>query len=208
MNAQGMNVTTLQERQLDALREVANIGAGHAATALSQMTNARIEVAVPFLQMTPLQEIPDTLGPVDTEIAAVLIHILGDITGRTLLVLPIESAQRLAEILLGRPVGLVEFGEMERSALMEAGNILSAAHMNALSDFLGMMLLPSVPHLELDTVSAVVRTILDEPGRGGEYAFSIETRFTLYGKEPVTGRFLFLPSFASLRIIFDALRLG
>ena len=203
-----MNVTTLQERQLDALREVANIGAGHAATALSQMTGARIEVAVPFLQMTPLQEVPETLGPVDTQIAAVLIHILGDITGRTLLVLPIESAQRLAEILLGRPVGLVEFGEMERSALMEAGNILSAAHMNALSDFLGMMLLPSVPHLELDTVAGVVRAILADSNRVGEYAFSIETRFTLYGKEPVTGRFLFLPSFASLRIIFDALRLG
>jgi chemotaxis protein CheC len=135
--------------------------------------------------------------------------VLGDITGRTLLVLPLASAQRLAEILLrSAPGSVVSFGEMERSALMEAGNILSAAHMNALSDFLGMMLLPSVPTLELDTVERVVPAIVNGSAKAGEYAFSIETRFTVRGTEPATGRFLFLPSFASLRIIFDALRLG
>src|SRR5690606_41234946 len=62
-------------------------------------------------------------------------------------------------------------------------NILSAAHLNALSDFLGMMLLPSVPHLELDTVAGVVRAILADSNRVGEYAFSIETRFTLRSEE-------------------------
>jgi chemotaxis protein CheC len=204
-----MTVHTLQERQLDALREVANIGAGHAATALSQMTGARIDVSVPHLKVTPLEAVPETLGAKKAVVAAVLIHILGDLTGRTLLVLPLDSARRLAEILLNSPLGSVtEFGELERSSLMEAGNILSAAHMNALSDFLGMMLLPSVPHLELDTVEKVVPTILSESSRVGEYAFSIETRFELRGAEPVTGQFLFLPSFASLRIVFDALRIG
>ncbi len=209
MKVDQMKVHSLQERQLDALREVANIGAGHAATALSQMTGARIDVSVPHLQVTPLESVPETLGAKDAVIAAVLIHVLGDLTGRTLLVLPIDSARRLAEILLNRPLGAItEFEELERSALMEVGNILSAAHMNALSDFLGMMLLPSVPQLELNPVEMVVPTILSETSRAGEYAFSIETRFELRGAEPVTGQFLFLPSFASLRIVFDALRLG
>lgn len=204
-----MNVHTLHERQLDALREVANIGAGHAATALSQMTGSRIDVAVPYLQMTPLEDVPETLGDPNAVIAAVLIHVLGDLTGRTLLVLPDPSAKRLAEILLSRPIGAVEtFGELEESALMEAGNIVSAAHMNALSDFLGMMLLPSVPHLEIDRVEKVVSSVLSDAAAPGEFAFSIETRFTLRGVEPVSGHFLFLPDVASLRIILDALKLG
>ncbi len=209
MNADQRRVHSLQERQLDALREVANIGAGHAATALSQLTGSRIDVSVPFLQVTPLDQVPETLGDRDATIAVVLIHVLGDLTGRTLLVLPLQSARRLSEILLNRGVGEVtEFGELERSSLMEAGNILSAAHMNALSDFLGLMLLPSVPHLELDRVDAVVSRIISGLTRAGEFAFSIETRFSIRGTEPVTGQFLYLPSFASLRIVFDALRIG
>jgi chemotaxis protein CheC len=209
LNADQKASLTLQERQLDALREVANIGAGHAATALSQMTGSRIDVSVPFLQVAPLEQVPETLGDRNATIAVVLIHVLGDLTGRTLLVLPLECARRLAGILLNRKTGEVtEFGEMERSALMEAGNILSAAHMNALSDFLGLMLLPSVPQLELDQVEAVVSRLLTSQARVGEYAFSIETRFSIRGTEPVTGQFLYLPSFASLRIVFDALRIG
>lgn len=208
MSLYQMDARSLHERQLDALREVANIGAGHAATALSQMTGARIDVSVPFLQVAAVEEVPETLGAKDAVIAAVMIHILGDLTGRTLLVLPIKSARRLSEILLGQSSGtILEFGELERSALMEAGNIVSAAHMNALSDFLGMMLIPSVPHLEMDRVEAVVPKVLSDPTRAGEYAFSIETRFELRGNEPVTGQFLFIPSVASLKVVFDALRI-
>lgn len=209
MKTEVMDVHRLDERQLDALREIANIGAGHAATALSQMTGSRIDVSVPHLQVTALEDVPDTLGRRDSVVAVVMIHILGDLTGRTLLVLPIASARSLAGILLARdPQSIDEFDELERSALMEAGNILSAAHMNALSDFLGMMLIPSVPHLELDSVDAIVPTVVPDGSKAGEFAISIETRFELRGAEPVTGHFLFLPSFASLRIVFDALRIG
>jgi chemotaxis protein CheC len=209
LNADPKRIHSLRERQLDALREVANIGAGHAATALSQMTGAPIDVSVPFLQVAPLEEIPESFGERDERIAAVVIPVVGDLTGQTLLVLPFASACRLAEVLLDRRPGDVEdFGELERSAMTEAGNIVSAAHMNALSDFLGLMLLPSVPRIEFDRVDAVLPRLTPRPAHAGGYAFSIETRFVLRGAEPVTGQFLYLPSLASLRIIFDALRLG
>src|SRR5690606_37550005 len=111
---------------------VANIGAGHAATALSQLTGARIDVSVPNLQVTSRERIPQILGPEDQVVAAVLVHVLGDLTGRTVLVLPVASAARLAEILLRRDHGSIEaFDELGESALMEVGNILSAAYMNA-----------------------------------------------------------------------------
>ena len=85
--------------QLDALREVSNMGAGHAATALSQMTNTRIMINVPRLQVTPLEEVPDIMGNPEDVVAAVLMHMLGDLTGRTLLVFPKPTAARLARML-------------------------------------------------------------------------------------------------------------
>jgi chemotaxis protein CheC len=204
-----MTTYAFEEIQIDALREIANIGAGHAATALSQMTGARIDVSVPNLQVTSRDRVPDILGRDDAVVATVLVHVLGDLTGRTVLVLPIQAASRLAEILLHREAGTIEeFDELERSALMEVGNILSAAYMNALSDFLGMMLLPSVPHLWIDRALALASTVSNEAGSDGEYAFSIETRFTLRGSDPVSGQFIFLPDLPSLRTLLDALRLG
>ena len=78
-------------------------------------------------------------------------HMLGDLTGRTLLVFPKKTVMRLAELMLRRPAGSsVALGEMEQSAIKEAGNILSGAYMNALSDFMGMVLLPSPPVLAID----------------------------------------------------------
>lgn len=209
LNADAKRVHSLRERQLDALREVANIGAGHAATALSQMTGVPIDISVPFLQVTPLSETPEVIGEPDARIFAARVRVLGDLAGETLLVLPFDSACRLAELILRRRPGEVrEFGEVERAAMKEAGNIVSAAHMNALSDFLGLMLLPSVPQIEFDRLDAVLPLITSRTSGSDGFAFSIETRFALRGAEPVTGQFLHLPSPPSLGIIFDALRLG
>src|SRR5690606_13898990 len=98
-----IEILDLQELQLDALREVASIGAGHAATALSQMTASRIMISVPRLQIARLEDVPNLIGEPNAVVATVLMHVLGDVTGRTLLMLPEHAAQRLAERLLRRP---------------------------------------------------------------------------------------------------------
>src|SRR5256885_8452435 len=87
------DVRDLKELQIDALREVANIGAGHAATALSQMTNRRIMISVPKISVTRLEDVADLLGDANEVVAAILLHMLGDLTGRTLLVFPEPSAK-------------------------------------------------------------------------------------------------------------------
>ena len=86
------DVRDLKELQFDALKEVANIGAGHAATALSQMTNKKIMISVPEVTVTPLEEVPEVLGHPEEVVAAVLMHMMGDLTGRTLLLFPEPSA--------------------------------------------------------------------------------------------------------------------
>jgi chemotaxis protein CheC len=203
------DVRDLKESQLDAMREVANIGAGHAATALSQMTNRTIMITVPRVNIRPLEEACDTIGTPDQVIAAILMHMMGDLTGRALLLFPQRSARTLCDYLLRREIGTTQdFGEMEQSALKEAGNILGSAYLNALSDFMGMMLVPSVPSLVIDLSGAVLTSAHLNFGHDRDYAFCVETSFRLEGAtEPLGGHFLLLPDMASVRSIFDAIRL-
>lgn len=205
------DVRSLKALQLDALREVANIGAGHAATALSQMTSRTIMIKVPEVNVRPLEAVPELLGSPADVIAAVLMHMMGDLTGRTLIVFPEKSAGNLCDILLRRPSGTTKtFGPMEQSGLKEVGNILISAYLTALSDFMGMMLVPSVPSLTLDTAGAILTTTYLNFGHERDYVFCVETAFEVAGatNEQLAGHFLLLPDMPSLRAIFDAIRVG
>ena len=203
------DVRDLKALQLDALREVANIGAGHAATALSQMTNRTIMIAVPEVNIRPLEEVTELVGSADQVIAAVLMHMMGDLTGRTLVIFPEGSARTLCDILLRRSPGTTrEFEAMEQSGLKEAGNILASAYLNALSDFMGMMLVPSVPSLVVDLSGAVLTTAYLNFGHERDFVFCVETSFRVEGTEELLqGHFLLLPDMPSLRAVFDAIRL-
>lgn len=205
------DVRDLGALQLDALREVANIGAGHAATALSQLTNRRIWVDVPEIRMTPLEEVPELLGRSGEVVATVVMQVLGDLAGRTIQVFPGATAARLVSILLGRPK--VSFpdglGEMELSALKEAGNILASAYLTALSDFLGLILLTSIPSLALDEVASTLTGGLVDMAERTEYVFCIDTRFRINEQDPpVSGHFLLVPDSGSLSLILRAIRLA
>lgn len=197
--------------QRDALREVANIGAGHAATALSQMTGSTIMISVPTVHVAPLREVGPQLAPGEDPVAAVLMDMMGDLTGRTLLVFPKATVMRVAERMLRRPLGSsVALGALERSAVMEAGNILSGAYLNALSDFMGLVLLPSPPALAVDQARAVVTpAFLRLDAAAAEYVFVVETEFLVQDvAERLRGFFLLLPDPPSLRAILRATRLG
>jgi len=199
----------LEALQLDALKEVANIGAGHAATALSQLTDRRIMISVPQINVTGLEGLSDVVLDPDEIVAAVLMHMLGDLTGRTLLLLPEANAKLLCDLLLRRTPGTTEsFEDLERSGLKEAGNILGGAYMNALSDFMGMMLLPSVPSLEIDVAAAVITSAQLGFGRDWDHVFCVETDFHFEeAGRKLKGHFLLLPDLASLKAILDAIQL-
>ena len=203
------DIRSLKALQLDALREVANIGAGHAATALSQMIGGTIMISVPTINVSRLEEVPPQISAPEEPVAAVLMHMLGDLTGRTLLVFPKPTAARLASLMLRRPDSPEELGEMEQSAIKEAGNILSSAYMNALSDFMGMMLLPSPPSLAIDMSTAVLTTAYLQFGTDRDYVFCVESEFYMTDvEERLRGFFLLLPDPASLQAILRAVRVA
>jgi chemotaxis protein CheC len=205
-----VDVRDLGDRAIDALKEVANIGAGHAATALSQMTNCRVMISVPKITVVAMEDLPTLRGDAEEEVVAVLMHMLGDLTGRTLLILSKDNAQLLCDLLLRREPGTTKsFEELEQSALKEAGNILAGAHMGALSDFMGMMLLPSVPTLSADRAAVVLSTSQLGFGRNSDWVFCVETDLNFAREERrLKGHFLLFPDESSLGAILEAFRLG
>ncbi|HCT56223.1 MAG TPA: chemotaxis protein CheC [Gemmatimonas aurantiaca] len=212
-NSSGSNmnaIRSLKTIQLDALRETANIGAGHAATALSQMTGSTIMIKVPAISIASIEELPTQFAADEEPVAAVMMHMLGDLSGRTLLVFPKPTVMRLAELMLRRPVGSsVAFSELETSAIKEAGNILSGAYMNALSDFLGMLLLPSPPTMVVDMATAVLTSAFSEFSADPDAVLCVESEFLLREmQQTLRGFFLLLPDPASLQVMLRALRLA
>lgn len=196
--------------QLDALREIANIGAGHAATALSQLTGSTIMIKVPAITVSSIEDLPAQFSADEEPVAAVMMHMLGDLSGRTLLVFPKPTVMRLAELMLRRPVGSsVAFSELESSAIKETGNILSGAYMNALSDFLGMLLLPSPPSLVIDMSTAVLTSASAEFAPDPDSVLCVESEFVLRETDmTLRGYFLLLPDQASLQVMLRAIRLA
>lgn len=198
---------SLTTAQLDALREVANIGAGHAATALSQMTEQRIMISVPELMVAPLESVPNQIAAPEEPVAAVLMRMEGDLTGLTLLVFPQPIALKVAGLMMRR--GVSTLGKIEESAIKEAGNILSAAYLNALADFMRMTLLPSPPSLAVDMSDAVLTSTYLESAQGASHVVCVESEFHLQDAgEKLRGFFLLLPDPPSLRKMLKAIHVA
>jgi chemotaxis protein CheC len=201
------DIRSLTSAQLDALREVANIGAGHAATALSQITEQRIMISVPELLVAPLETVPNQIAGPEEPVAAVLMRMEGDLTGLTLLVFPHPIALKVAGLMMRRPV--TTLGKIEESAIKEAGNILSAAYLNALADFFRMTLLPSPPSLAIDMSDAVLTSTYLESAQGASYVVCVESEFHLQDAgEKLRGFFLLLPDPPSLRAMLKAIHVA
>ncbi len=202
------NELELGELQLSALKEVANIGAGHAATALSTMLNCQTMLSVPRLNICPLEKAPLLVDNLAEElVAGVLLKILGDINGYILLLFPGDSALHLPDLLLGREPGTTkELGELELSSLSETANILTCNYLIALSNLLKLKLEPSVPEPVVDMLSAILTSIFMEFSNDVNSILYIETDFEFADKELLLRTFfLLIPDRESLNLILKKL---
>jgi len=197
----------LSPAQLDALREVGNIGAGNAATSLSVMINKRIEMSVPKADILPFDEVTHYVGGPEELVVGIYLKVMGDIPGSILFVLPFESGRILVDMLMGveRDTDDGSFSEMDESALMEIGNILTASYLTALSELTNCTLKPSVPYFACDMAAAILSVILIQLGEAGDYALVIETEFRAEGNRNVKGHFFLIPDPDSLSIMLKAI---
>lgn len=150
----------LNSQQSDAIRELGNIGAAHAATTLSTMLMTNIEMEVPEINVVDIGKIHEHVS--DEPAALVIFHITGEVSGGgyVLLHIPKHSVVRLTNAMLGMTELERELTEMDQSALLEIGNIMVSAFLDATATLLSIVMLPSPPSLIIDMPHAAFESIL------------------------------------------------
>ncbi len=205
-----MDFTNLESIQLDGIREIANIGSGHSASALSQIIGHKVMINVPEVKIIPIEKISTLWENPNEIITGILLDFLGDITGKTLLLFTKNDAKYMVDILLGRKTtDAMLFGEMEQSSLKEIANIVVSAYLSALGTFLELMVVPSVPALVIDDAASVLTSAyLSGDTDNIDTVFCIKTQFEfIQGEKILEGYMLFLPDTDSLKTILKALHL-
>lgn len=203
-----IDYSKLTSMQLDALREVGNIGAGHAATALSQIIGHSVLISISCVSIVPIAEISQKIiGGGKKEVVCIHMKLLGDVLGGILLILSRENALSLVNVLKNEPIDkAVDLSEMDISSLKESGSILSASYLTAIGDMMEMSLLPSAPELSLGEAKNILDKIFNDLAKRMEVAFCIETEF-IESNDKIKGYFLLIPEVKSLDLILQALGL-
>lgn len=200
-----MEPLKLTDHDLDALREMSNIGAGHAATALSQLLKDVVSLEIPEVRALELQEVPDALGGPERVIVGIHLRVFGEVRGNLLLTFGTQAAGTILERLGLPSPDLHGMSDMGASALRELGNILASTYLTAFSQVLHRSVVPSVPGLAVDMAGAVVDFLLTELAGVSERALVLETAFReLDG--PVEGSFFLLPDPEGLAALVEGVR--
>lgn len=191
--------------QMDVLKEVGNIGAGNAATALSQLLNRPIDMGVPTVQMLPFEEVAEKVGGDERIVVTVFLRVEGEAPGNLFFMMTPEAAKMLLNRLAGFELreGLA-FTDMEQSALSEIGNILAGSYLSSLADFTNLSMYPTVPGLAIDMAGAILSYGLLQFGEMGDDALLIDTSF-FEGEDQVEGQFFLIPDPPSFAKIFESL---
>jgi len=197
-------IKELSDIQVSALQEMGNIGAGHAAIALSQLIERKIMMAVTKVKLLGLEEFINLVGK-DNLVAGIHLKVLVEIQAGIILVFLKDGALSLADVLMKQKIGTTKIlGEIEQSALRETGSILSAAYLNALSELVNITLIPSVPKIVIDKAEAVLTSIFGQLLKEENILLAIETEF-IESSTRIKGYFLFIPGDKGMQALFKGL---
>jgi chemotaxis protein CheC len=203
-----INLNEMDHMQFDVLREIGNIGAGNATTALSQMINSKLDMKVPKVDLLEFKELSEIVGGAENLVVGILFTLEGQIDGMMMFMMNLEASRHLVNLLVGSDYGTAtgEFSEMELSALNEIGNIIAGAYLSSLSTLTNMLITSSVPHMAIDMAGAILSVPAIEFGKIGDKALLIETEFGDEG-HAVNGYFILIPTIDSYSAILSSLGL-
>ena len=199
-------MVNITDQYYDVLREIGNIGAGNATTALSQMLNTRVDMAVPQVKLIEFKEVGTTMGGEEQLVAGIYLAVEGDITGSIMFIQKKESARNMVSKLMGMELQADDFNELELSALKEIGNIITGAYLNSLSTLTNLCIYPSVPELCIDMAGAIMSVPAIEFGTIGDRILMIQTDFA--DDADMSGYFILMPDEVSYDKILKALGVG
>ncbi len=194
----------LNPMHLDILKELGNIGAGNAATSLSQLLNQRVDMSVPEVKLLKLRDVPYLLGGPEIPVVGITVLVEGDGEGQILLLFTKSSSEKLVKnIMVGLSQGEID-EEMKLSVLLEVGNIVSSTFLNALASFTSMKFIPTVPASASDMAGALLDTVLTVDTTENDTIITVFTDFIVQG-EMIEGYLVFVPSPLALNKIFNSL---
>lgn len=194
----------ISQEYFDILKEIGNIGAGNATTALAQMLGTKVDMKVPQVRLLDFNEVGAVIGGEEQIMAGIYLLVEGDITGSIMFLLKEQGAHDLVHKLMGTPdAGQGSFDEMELSALKEIGNIITGAYLNSISTLTNMKIYPSVPDLSIDMAGAILSVPAIEFGTIGDKILLIQSQFT--DEKELDGYFILVPDLESYDKILHAL---
>ena len=208
MNESNENILS---KHLDVFKEIGNIGAGHAASALAEILNRRITMSVPEASVLPFGNIIEVMHGPETLVAGVLIDVSGELNGYILLLLDMDDAMAMVSQALQEPARNTsepdfELTEMEKDTLLEISNILVGSFLSAISSFSGLGSIPAVPQLAIDMLGAILSIAMIEYGKIGDSALFLKTQFNDLAGD-INGHFFLIPDYNSYKILLNALGL-
>ena len=198
-------------KHLDVFKEIGNIGAGNAASALAGLLNKRISMSVPDASVVPFNGIVSVLDGPETIVVGVLVDVSGDLNGYILLMLGMQEAMAMVSKALAEPVRDTtaqgfELTDLEIDTLMEISNILVGSFLSAISAFTGLSVRPSVPQLSIDMLGAIISIATVEYGMIGDSVLCMKTQFNDLEGE-IAGHFFLIPDYNSYKILIKSLGL-
>lgn len=197
-----LTLENMSTTYFDVLKELGNIGAGNATTALASMLQCKVDMKVPQVRVLDFKDVGALLGGEEQEMAGVYLAVEGDITGSILFLVKKEVALHLVKKLMG-DMALDEFGEMERSALKEISNIITGSYLNALSTMTNLVIYPSVPDLAIDMAGAILSVPAIEFGIMGDKILLIQSQIS--DDIEIDGFFIMIPDMESYGKILKSL---
>jgi len=199
-----ISISDLNNEQIDVLKEIGNIGAGNAITALSKMVSKKIDMRVPVVNIAEFKEVADIAGGPETLVSGIYFNVSGDINGCIMFLIDSKSSRTLVNWLMGKKGTNIEFDEIEVSALKEVGNILASSYISSISTLTGLKITVSVPFLAIDMAGAIMSVPVILYGQVGDHVLLIETDF-LEGTNHVKGNFFLIPDEKSFEILLKSL---
>ena len=200
-----INIENLDDMQYDVLREIGNIGAGNATTALSQMLDMKMDMSVPNVALLPFNEISSFIGSEEEIVVGILLGMEGEVNGMMMFIFDTVSAHHLVNSLMHTDNDECghEFSEIETSALNEIGNIVSGSYLTAISTLTGLKMISTVPNLTIDMIGALLNVPAAEFGKYGDKLLLIQSQFGEI--DFVKGYFLLIPELESYDKILSSL---
>jgi len=199
-----MSLEEVSEKYYDVLKEIGNIGAGNAMTALSQMLQSKVDMQVPQVKLIGLDEIGSMMGGEEQIMAAVYLGVEGDIEGSMMFLVEKASAKHLiSKLMMGMAPEGDDFTDIELSALKEVGNIITGAYLNSLSVMTNMKIFPTPPDLAVDMVGAILSVPAIQFGIMGDKILLIQSKF--YDEIEIDGYFILIPDLESYGKILTSL---